>query len=1254
MRVDKFQAVLKVLQREVTKEEIYLEYNISEQEYYLWERQFLAAAKEALQGVEEVSQQMTLDSTLWHTPAFSTGSLPEFYAHEYRRIHELLAVKEPYGALLQIKDFYEILLKFPILATISFWLSRVSYNDLAIPCKQIIFRIISERLSLGKWLDIARDILKFQKQNILQVPENHLNTILQTVYKLYDDYNVVNWRNKYIGHGALGSFEDEAFQQEFSNQLKYIRNHLSASIIETLYSKLNIYNTDKKSNISIHDYTFYINPFMYIENEELLLFEGFDEVSGFVEYLNYRQGKKKAVKQEALKVIFDDYILSQQQPILPMQKLDFAYKEDVRAFENRLTFLDFIQPSYLLSWIINVTKTKQKGYLYLVMEEGMGKTTLVQAMDELKLHKWDHPKIMCRAVYFNNYSINQIQTLKEDMITSFSKVVMNGLTKTLNSYFSFPQNNTLDPQQFHSVLTDCFSRLKTEIGKEKLIFILDGLDELLGTHANHLLEVLSEMPPLPDGLFILLTAKFHENNTIKIPSELQVETKIVRENDDVNKKLLLDFSRQKLKFKGDEAHRFIEQLEDKRMLLIQPYAIIRKRMPEVKLHSISDLLSHYLRYMRQLYGDKYYIQITELATLLSFSPKSLNTDEIAFLLTGGNSDFGLLGVLQDMKYWLNVRKKKAVNTYTIVKTSVREAIKDLDFYHENLEMISSRWLRQAEADFSTLERLPSYIGLLYEFISRIPYIKFSKAYKERLPIVARHYYETAETYSEIEQAIKLFKIERNLLASTEAAYYVSEGYMKILDYDQALLELDNLFPILVGKEKTSLYFKTIQLQWLLMKKLGFPSETDELLKLNIIMYKKLKTNKKNALYMLRQASNTKKVLSLEHIRKAIKSKHQHLVFYYEYLLLQIRVFATQEKAVEMAEWSRVLAQTIREKSRITIYDHIVLCYLDGLLLGSYTLLLAKNTKTLEVISFEFPISCYIQNTYIFNDSFITNYYEYFDSLQKALKNIENLKKEIPLLNEQAFIIMPELHMGLFKFEGLSRLTMYHRIEAERFFKRMLQTSYNPGELSDLQIQIDAIETNRFITKKYALNKILESIPDYLHQQTLTEFYHLLVKLPVSEEKFIVGTELLAAHNTMLKHRLEAIPEILIKELHYMYAILESTLLPSLLKGRFLFEYACMSYYNLYKYPGDTSLVQIMEVKVLDLFMKGFTVLKQAIHNGCGMEDYHFESILKYVYRITFELKHNGHEEHPFIEILDLNKLSVLHPKFYNLTRDVDE
>ncbi len=68
------------------------------------------------------------DQSLWCQEAFET--YPSIIAHEYWRLYELLQQGQPYGALFQLKDLLEVLLKFPVLAVASGILANKYPSDL--------------------------------------------------------------------------------------------------------------------------------------------------------------------------------------------------------------------------------------------------------------------------------------------------------------------------------------------------------------------------------------------------------------------------------------------------------------------------------------------------------------------------------------------------------------------------------------------------------------------------------------------------------------------------------------------------------------------------------------------------------------------------------------------------------------------------------------------------------------------------------------------------------------------------------------------------------------------------------------------------------------------------------------------------------------------------------------------------------------------------------------------------------------------
>ncbi|MCB1318210.1 MAG: hypothetical protein KDK27_19725 [Leptospiraceae bacterium] len=134
-----------------------------------------------------------LSNDLWHDPAFE--HYPAVIAHEYWRLYDLLKEKQVYGALLQIKDLFEVILKMPVLvhAACLFRKERDSGEN------RLLLALL-DKLSLGTWLGIGR-----QMYNQLELPDSaaDIDEHLKAVLGLFEKHKIVSWRNDVIGHGAL-------------------------------------------------------------------------------------------------------------------------------------------------------------------------------------------------------------------------------------------------------------------------------------------------------------------------------------------------------------------------------------------------------------------------------------------------------------------------------------------------------------------------------------------------------------------------------------------------------------------------------------------------------------------------------------------------------------------------------------------------------------------------------------------------------------------------------------------------------------------------------------------------------------------------------------------------------------------------------------------------------------------------------------------------------------------------------------------
>src|SRR5690625_3881081 len=184
-------------------------------------------------------QQVAQNLELWDEEVFNT--FPSIIAHEYYRVKVMFQEGQTYGALLQIKDLLEVILKFPTLAAVSdiyYKQSRTTEEN------KILLQLIEKPLSLGNWQSIARTI--FVKSTVA----SELKNILKDVHHLFESNKIVNWRNSQIGHGALSFDTSEEFQLDLIEKLQAIKGHFQK--MKDTYSSVHFYTKGIDRELRLH------------------------------------------------------------------------------------------------------------------------------------------------------------------------------------------------------------------------------------------------------------------------------------------------------------------------------------------------------------------------------------------------------------------------------------------------------------------------------------------------------------------------------------------------------------------------------------------------------------------------------------------------------------------------------------------------------------------------------------------------------------------------------------------------------------------------------------------------------------------------------------------------------------------------------------------------------------------------------------------------------------------------------------------
>ena len=104
----------------------------------------------------------------FYEEAFET--FPFLIAHEYYQLSELVKNQQIYGALLQLKDVFEVTIKLPTLVAISILRQKEYYQN------KLFTTLLFKSVSLGDWYNMA-GILSSKKEKDLPIPPDAASII---------------------------------------------------------------------------------------------------------------------------------------------------------------------------------------------------------------------------------------------------------------------------------------------------------------------------------------------------------------------------------------------------------------------------------------------------------------------------------------------------------------------------------------------------------------------------------------------------------------------------------------------------------------------------------------------------------------------------------------------------------------------------------------------------------------------------------------------------------------------------------------------------------------------------------------------------------------------------------------------------------------------------------------------------------------------------------------------------------------------
>lgn len=648
------------------------------------------------ENIEQSAWYLKLaDDKNWHLRAFE--EYPFMISHEYKRIKLELENGCVFGAMLQIKDLFEALLKFNVLlmTAMIYRKSKKSSNE-----KEIIRQLIGKILSFGDWLRIARLIEKLSKNN-LKMKEDNVIKAISFLIKIYDggSKGIVEWRNATIAHGALKFKDDEDFIKDITQKIELIRKTFCE--LDYYLSNLKIYYKDEfgkitelkgsllNQNINNLSYDLFItvnekeinlNPFIRFDRKGIYFFDTYISSKTKTDLLNYPEGdkiSKSKIEMNEMYNLFNKEVKKEKSNDEIRSKTYDALKD--KMIESIKEVDDFVEPEYLIKTIKEYMDNNTKGIMLLQMEAGMGKSVLCRSLDEQsRIYRNYFDGFGTRAVYLNSTYNNNAYKMYDTII---SKLKENRIGERVITGIDVIESN---PKKRLSKSLNLFlNEHRNYWNKDKLLVIFDGLDEVPYLKENSIFDCIPELEDLEDNVYILLTCRTNAEISDHTKSQLNKlrdvhRFKPITKNSPDNELILSQYIKSNI----------TENEKDIKLILSKAnfkfiYVSMTKIFFENSLSNVDDLPEHkdmflqYIKNIKSKYGEKQGKYILDILALMTTIYEPITLDELVFLLGESNPSYKLLACIEDLKYLLKSERVTGRGTvYSLAHSDFKEYIEN--------------------------------------------------------------------------------------------------------------------------------------------------------------------------------------------------------------------------------------------------------------------------------------------------------------------------------------------------------------------------------------------------------------------------------------------------------------------------------------------------------------------------------------------------------------------------------------------------
>lgn len=656
--------------------------------------------------------------------------------------------------LFLIRDVFELMIKLPVvilLDGIYSVLERKGQPDMFLrehPKLKSLYANSMQILTTGKWWECVRlgaGLIKEFKNEDLFSNETELaykETLeyLQKIYKMFwfqipgqSKVNMVSWRNRAVGHSCLASNPEENYA-EIPYILKMFKNigTISVSYYQSVSFADNGKNILRGINISSTGEEIYVaytgdagtvftkmHSFVAGKTENLAYFDGYEKGKAYL--LNYADGDR--YKDHRLSEYIEKMDCSGNGVILSDSDIDAETLEtaDINQLENELSSGEkVVHVTYLYKWLMEQVARYEKGVFLLQAERGMGKSTFCDTLDQLsesenvlrfsdEIDDWSEfmENSAIRVWHFNSTYFGRkdiyipgiasaLLTLCNGHFENKKWIEANRLVGRLESMWDTLSEceEGLRHVYFAEALNATFREYQVRTEKERIILILDGLDEV--TDIKTLMSYIPDVSELNQNIYLLLVSR--TDNELAEASRSLMNGKAITAS--------LEFLRDHISryeygiIEGSDIgnehyhnaletyvdNSFLDNTEARNRSLIEKfefrfsevtaYKRLCKMNPLFKNVIDTDLMKVFIDELKLNAPKAYFHKVEMILNALAWSGESLSIRELAYLSGEQYVSYRFVGMLYDLQAFIKIVRAEKGNCYEFAHDEWEQSVKE--------------------------------------------------------------------------------------------------------------------------------------------------------------------------------------------------------------------------------------------------------------------------------------------------------------------------------------------------------------------------------------------------------------------------------------------------------------------------------------------------------------------------------------------------------------------------------------------------